>query len=485
VIALSRRRRTRRTADQTESALEIPGDDARLAQLPIEVLDGRARAGLVDADQAVDASRTALDTATGEFGELRTRPFRDALGAAQAELAAAHAVVQRLDDDIPETPDQRRAMLLEVAARGERAERGLAGQSQAFAEMRDLLINGGATVDALTRRAVTLRARLPESARTLEDLRGRFPAGVLASIGDNVDLATELVTAAEAETGRARDALARPVGEQGGAVDAITAAEGELARAEKLLDGVDHAADDIATARRDLGALIAEVDDELATAARLLGSTDVSDATVGRLRDAATAGRAAAEDARRSGEEDPLGTFSRLLDADRELDEALAEAGNEAETAGRARAARQAALTRARGAVREADDYIAARSYVIGQTARTRLASAREALATAEATEGPAAFPAADRAITLARDALRQAQNDASRPQYSGRYGGRGPRGGSGGAVVGGMIAGALIEGMLRGAGSSYGSGRGWGGGGFGGGGFGGGFGGGSAGGRF
>lgn len=491
VITLSRRRTARRTAEQAEAARDIPGDDPRLARLPIEVLDQRARAGLVDADQAVEASRTALETASSEFGELRTRPFREALGAATAELAAAHTVVQRLDDDIPETPAQRHAMLLEVAARSERAESGLAGQAEAFARMRDLLINGGATVDALTRRAVTLRARLPESARTLEELRERFPAGALASIGDNVDLATELVTAAESEVERARGALARPVGEQGEAVDAITTAEGELARAEKLLDGVDHAADDIATARRDLGALIAEVDEELEIAARLLGSTDVSDATTRRLRDSATAARTAADDARRDGETDPLGTFSRLVDVDRDLDEALAAAGNEAETATRARAARQAALTRARGAVREADDYISARSYVIGQTARTRLSSAKEALATAEATAGPAAFPYADRAIALARDALRQAQNDASRPQYTGRYHG-GPRGGSStGAMVGGMVAGALIQGMMRGAGSSFGSGRSWGGGGFGGGGFGGGgfggggFGGGSAGGRF
>ena len=49
-----------------------------------------------------------------------------------------------------------------MAARAERAERGLEDQATAFGEMRDLLINGGASVDALTRRAVALRARLPE-----------------------------------------------------------------------------------------------------------------------------------------------------------------------------------------------------------------------------------------------------------------------------------------------------------------------------------
>ncbi|MBB1039407.1 TPM domain-containing protein, partial [Dietzia natronolimnaea] len=276
VLLISRRRRSTRTASQAESAREIPGDDtARLSALTVEVLDARARAGLVEADQAVDTSTTALETAAGEFGDLRTRPFRAALDSARGEVAAAHSLIQRLDDDIPETPDQRRAMLLEVAARAERAERVLEGQSTAFAEMRDLLINGAASVDALTRRAVTLRARIPDAEESMADLRSRFPAAVLASIEDNLTIATELLDAAEAETSRARTALARPVGEQAEAVDAISSAEEELSRAERLVDGVDHAADDIAAARRDLGALIAEVDEELGQAARLLRSPDL------------------------------------------------------------------------------------------------------------------------------------------------------------------------------------------------------------------
>ena len=487
LLLFTRRRRAAKTSKQIDAARDIPGDDtARMAALPLEVLDARARAGLVDADQAVEASASALSTAAGEFGELRTRPFRSALDTADAEVNAAHALIQRLDDDIPETPDQRKAMLLEVAARAERAERGLDGQAKAFSDMRDLLINGAASVDALTRRAISLRARIPEAEKSMESLRQQFPPAVLSSISDNLSLAEQMLDAAEDETARAREALARPVGEQAEAVDAITTAEGGLTHAEKLVDGVDHAADDIVTARRDLPALIAEVDEELEIAGRLLASTDVSDATSRALSTAATTARGVADQARREGQTEPLGNFSRLIDVDRDLDEALAAAGHEAEAASRARAARQAALTRARGAVREAEDFIGSRLAVIGQAARTRLAGAKEALATAEATVGPAAFPIADRALSLAREALRLAQSDASRPQYtSGPYGrgGRGGRGGSNtGAMVGGMIAGALIQGMARGGGSSFGRSRG----GFGGGGFGGGGGGfGGSGGRF
>src|SRR5699024_594110 len=157
---------------------------------------------------------------------------------------------------------------------------------------------------------------------------------------------------------------------------------------------------------------------------------DVSDSTSTTLTETANAARSAVDEAKQRGESDPLGTFSRLVDVDRDLDEALAAAGHEADAAGRARAARKAALTRARGAVREADTFISSRSYVIGQTARTRLAAAKDALASAEATAGPAAFPTADRALSLAREALRLAQSDANRPQYPGGGYGGGRRGG-------------------------------------------------------
>src|SRR5699024_3039744 len=123
VLVVSRKRREDRTVKQAASARDIPGDDtARMSQLSIDVLDARARDGLTDADQSVEASTAALATATGEFGEMRTRPFRDALDTARQEVDGAHSLIQRLDDDIPETPSQRRAMLLEVAARAERAE---------------------------------------------------------------------------------------------------------------------------------------------------------------------------------------------------------------------------------------------------------------------------------------------------------------------------------------------------------------------------
>jgi len=326
VLLGSRRRRRAQIA----SAHELAGDDtASLSRLPTDVLDARARAGLVDADQAVAASASALEVATGEFGELRTRPFTEALAAAREQLTGAHGLLHRLDGAAPPSDAERRSVLLEVAAAGERVERALGEQSEAFTRLRDVLVHGAETVDALTRRAVTCRARVPGCETTLAGLRERFGEPQLASVADNTTLATRLVEEAEGQIARAREALSRPVGEQAEAVDAVTAAEGGLARAETLLDAVDHAAEDIATARSGLAALVAEVRGELGDAERLGADPDVTPPTREALERAAQEARAAVEAAERDGDTDPLGTYSTLVAADRALDGALAAAGAE------------------------------------------------------------------------------------------------------------------------------------------------------------
>ena len=55
--------------------VEILADEG-WGRLNSDRVAARARAGLVDADQAVDASATALETATGEFGEIELKSGR-------------------------------------------------------------------------------------------------------------------------------------------------------------------------------------------------------------------------------------------------------------------------------------------------------------------------------------------------------------------------------------------------------------------------
>ncbi len=91
----------------------------------------------------------------------RDRAFTAAYDRAKATLASAFAIRQRLDDDIPETPEQQRQMLVELITTCERADRELNARVTEFDAMRDLLLDAPARLDALTQAVVALTVRIP------------------------------------------------------------------------------------------------------------------------------------------------------------------------------------------------------------------------------------------------------------------------------------------------------------------------------------
>lgn len=490
-----RSRRRSRARTNTEQAMGIDAGDSRaLSQLDPESLDARARAALASADQSLRASGAALEAATAEFGDIRVRDLRSAIDRANRLVGEGHRLVLELDDAMPETPAQRKEMLLQLAAVSDEAETVLEEQSGRFEEMRTMLVNGDATVDALRRRAVTVRAGLDPARATLDSLGAAHPAERLASIADNPALAESLVAGAESELDAARATLDDPAGEQAAAVDHILHASEAVEKAETLLRAVENASADMASAAAELPALREEVRGELAEAETQVSAPSLDPRLASALRSAMDGASAALDAARDGGTTDPLGTYRRLSDADLALDKAMAEAGREIADSERMERLVGTSVEAARASVSQAEDFVHSREAVVGQTARSKLDAARRALADAQNAQGYVAAEAANAARGLAEQSLAAAENDVrqhdSRPSnlggfggYGGGYGTRYGRGGS----VGGELAGALVRGMLFGVGSSFGSrgGRGGGfGGGFGGGGGGGG-GGGSVGGRF
>ena len=89
-------------------------------------------------------------------------------------------------------------------------------------------------------------------------------------------MATEHVNMAEQTRDEARSLLAKPAGEQSGLIDALRATDLALDQAERLVEGIEHADDNIAQARSGLDALIAEVRDEIAEATNLLAAPDAA-----------------------------------------------------------------------------------------------------------------------------------------------------------------------------------------------------------------
>ncbi|WP_280344883.1 TPM domain-containing protein [Nocardia neocaledoniensis] len=460
LILFSRKRR--RDADRAELSTARgldPADSSALAKLSLPTLHALSRERLVEIDDAVRTSDEELALATAEFGETAVTPFRAALDAARAATAKAFTIRQQLDDAIPETPDQQRALLVELLSTAGKADRELDAQVADFDAMRDLLIDAPARLDGLTRDIVDLTARQPASEAELARLNAAHPATVLAPIADNVRMATERIRFAEHNIDTARAALTQPVGRQGGAVAAIRGAEAAIGQARALLDAVDQAATNIQQARDGLPAALDELRADLTVAA---GLTEFGGA---ELAAAVTTATTTADRAAATADTDPLDAFHDAVSADAELDRAIAAASDRKLAVEDLRRRLERALTDADARVAAASSFITTRRGGVDAEARTRLAEAQRHLTEARGLAASApdrALVSAQTAAGLGGQALQQAQ--ASVRAWESRQ----PVAG-GGSQAGAVLGGILLDGFLRG---SIGGATRRGGGGFGGGGY-------------
>ncbi|NKY63943.1 TPM domain-containing protein [Gordonia rubripertincta] len=438
----SRRRKQRRIDSSVEALREQELTVDQLEEQPLDVLDPWSREVLTDLDNAIRTSEEELRLAVGEFGPAETAPFTKALERAKRDLAQSFTNRQRLDDNIPETDDERRRMLVEIITSCTEADATLDDQVEAFDAMRDLLINADARFDAITQQLIGLRARLDPASQQLTELTEKHGEQTLASVLSNVELARQQIDFAEATADQGRAASAAPVGQQGPAVAAIRSAEGSIEQATVLLDAIDHADANIAAAQSRMPALIDEVEGELAEAASLTADGGPALAT------AAAAARTALDSARTGFDADPLGTFTALVDADADLDDALDAARDALTKRTRREQVLTAALESATAKVTAAADFIGTRRGAVQSTARTRLAEAQRLLRSAQdaaGTDPVAATTTARQSGALADQALMAAQGDVVSWQQS-----QGPRSG-GSSTAGAVLGGILVDSFLRG----------------------------------
>lgn len=481
LLVMRWRRRRRRVAELAAARRVDPTDTNALAPLSVDALDDLSKSMVVEVDNAVRTSDNELALAVEEFGADKTEPFTRAVSNAKATLAQAFTVRQQLDDAIPETPAQRRDLLTRVIVSAATADRELDAQTEAFHQLRDLVINAPAKLDTLTQQLVDLTARIAPSQQKLAALHNEFDSAALASVEGNVTSAQERLSFADQSITRARGLAEHPVaGESSDLVDSVRAAESALGQGRSLLDALDSAESDIKRAAGMLPSAIADIQNGISHADTLLrgdeplarrADGDGKAAHADELATAQAAARKAVDTANATGSSDPLGAFTQLSKADADLDRILAEVAEEQQAAERLGRTYDQALFTAQSRVRAVSDYIDTRRGSIGPEARTRLAEATRQLEGAQAsrpTDLNKAIAYANGASMLAAQAQSLANADVQNAQqvYTQRY--RGGGGSNMGAVIGGIVIGNILSGALRG-----GFGGGWGGG------FGGGFGGG------
>ncbi len=450
-----RRRRKRKEAEFAAARRVDPSDPNALASVPIDALDDLSKSIVVDVDNAVRTSESELALAVEEFGASQTEPFTRAVGNARTALAQAFNVRQILDDAVPETPQQRRDLLTRVVVAAAKADRELDTQSEAFENLRDLIINAPTRLDALTQQMVDLTARLEPSEQALAALHNQFDPAALASVADNPATARERLSFADRSMTNARALVARPTGQQMGLVDAIRAAESSLGQARSLLDAVDRAGTDINRAVSALPSAIADIQNGIAAAATQLQQGTTAQKELETARDAAAK---AVDDAQRNGATDPLGTFTRLTKADADLDRLLASVAEErAATERMSRAYDQALLTaqsRVRGGVgfhrHPTRQYRARGTHPPGRSGPPVAGRPGQEGDQPQRGHRPRQWRVDAGRTGTVTGQRRRACRAADLHLRLGRYGG----GGSGsdmGAVIGGIIIGNILGGAMRG----------------------------------
>lgn len=425
-------------------------------------LERRAGGALVTIDDEIRTAEQEVGFASAQFGEDAAKPFADTVAIAKREVRKAFALQQQLDDEVPDTPQQRIDWSNQIITTCEQAHAALEAQTEAFDQLRALEDTVDTASADLTTSLATAPAAVDAARAALERVRSAYTGRTLATVADNVDQAAEVLQYADERAAAARTALA--AGDRGAAVVAVRDGQHALAQVQQLTGAVTAAETTFADAATRAEAMRADIEGDLAAAGTLrTGGPDLA-AAVARAQRVLRAD----VDPR-----DPVGAVDALTKANTDIDAALASARTAEEQHRRATQALDAALRDARSRITQARQYVTAHRGGIGSTARTRLSEAERALDDAvdlATTDPQRALQAARAAEQYAAAAIDEANDDMG--GWPGAGGGMG--GGRGGAQLGGLVTGIVLGGLLGGRGGSYGGGS-FGGGSFGGGGFGGG----------
>jgi hypothetical protein len=214
------------------------------AAADIKTIELRAGKVLVGLDDALKTSEQELGFAQAQFGEDQTRDFIVALADAKATAKQAFEIQHKLDDAFPETPEQHRAMTLQLIELAERADATLDAQAEKFEQLRRLDENAPAVLEQIATEQAGLPDRIAAAADVLERLAVQYPEEDLSSIEGVPSQARKLTGFAATAVEKARAELAKPKGE---AAVAVRAAQQAVGQVGQLLASVDAMASDLAT----------------------------------------------------------------------------------------------------------------------------------------------------------------------------------------------------------------------------------------------
>ncbi len=161
-----------------------------------EQLGRQANKTLIKTDDDLRDAEQQLGFAETEFGSERAKPLRDSLAGARDELNAAFTIGQKLDDDEPETPDQRRQMIQDIITGCQKAEAVIAAQTAELGRLRDLERNAADVLTRLDGDLASAQEQLTTAAADKQRLT-KYADASTASVAGNLDKARDKLALAQ------------------------------------------------------------------------------------------------------------------------------------------------------------------------------------------------------------------------------------------------------------------------------------------------
>ena len=456
IIALVRRRRRAAAVRERGAMPETPDPNDPFSTLTDDQVATQAGLALVQADDAITSSREELGFAVAQFGDAATAEFTHVVEAAKAKMSEAFDLKQKLDDEIEDTVQDRRAWHIRIIRIADEIDDVLDDNTEAFDELRKLEQNAPQELERVKSERAAMQSILASAPAAFAALAAAYDPTALATVADNPAQAEERAALADRSIDAAAQAIA--AGRSGEAAFAIRTAEQSVAQATQLVQAISALGADLAAIEAQAQALVAELQTDVATAQQLPDAQGAVAAAASSTMQQLQRAQADLTVAPRN----PQRAFDALTAANTQIDAVIAQGRESVERTHRAQQMLEQTLTQAGSEIRTGREFIETRRGTVGSTARTRLSQAEASLTQAlslRETSPEAALTEATRALDLARQAIASASADVSSYNsrgYDDSGWGTGPFGGgssSGGSGIGGDILGGIIGGLLSGGG--------------------------------
>ena len=416
-------------------------------------LERAAGSALVQTDDAIKTSTDELGFARAQFGDAATAEYEKTVATAKKHLDDAFGIKQQLDDDVPDSEEQKIAWNQQIIQLLNEANGWLDEKAAAFDELRGLEQNAPAALQAVTAARDERQTEHATAVSQWQKLQQTYAAAALDAVDQNVSEAELRLQFANEQIAHATSAITE--GNTAGAAVAIRAAEDAVTQAGQLHAALQTMATDLSEAVQRSTALVAELQGDIITA-QSLADTDgriaqVIASTQGQIR--------AAQSALAQSQANPIQAVELLETANEAIDTVVKDARDALARAERARRQLSDMIMTAQAKINAAQDFIATRRGAIGATARTRVAEAEASLTRArglQSTDPERALSDAQRAAQLANDAMNAAQQDVGMFNQP-SYGGGGGNNDVLSAVLGGIVLNNVLGGGSRRSSSSGG----------------------------